>query len=224
MSQTTAYPSVPQPIGVAGGEPQMVPYRVTPPWGEQPIYTEYDQPAYPRVEGLDHDWEDRALHAWQNRAHGNGAFALDWENDPQYGYPPPGAPNVQPRDGGHTSHTVFDFSADWPWGIDPAFRAAPFPHMENHFSRYNQNGQWRREGNHPVLKPLFGTIRTDRWLHTQQARDLIVARTRAPGPHQVITNDVPTVTHTLNIQPLDQGAYSPAPIGLEGILPDGLFT
>lgn len=223
MAGSTAYPSVPQPAGAGGTLPtgpefQSVPYRATPPWGEQPIYTETVAPPFQPLIGVNHALEDQQLHAWQNLAHGNGAFALDWENDHQYGYPPPGAPNDQPWDGGHYAHTPWDPSREQGWGMDPAFRWPRYPHMENHFSRYNQAGQWRREGNHPVFKPLAGDIRTDRWLHTQQARDLRAAARRAAGPHQVITQDVPTVPNTMNVQPVSS-YYTPADIGIEGVLP-----
>ena len=227
MNQT-AYPSIPQPAAAGGSlptgpEPQPIPYRQTPPWGENPIYTEAEPEAAPPAPPIDHDREDRNLHAWQSLAHGNGAFALDWENDHQYGYPPPGAPNVQPWDGGHFSVTPWDPSREQGWGMDPAFRWARYPHMENHFSRYNQAGQYRRNGSYPVYKPLFGTILTDRWLHTQQRRDLLAALRRAPGPHEVVTQDVPTVPHTMNVQ--QAGAYYvPAPIGIEGVLPDGALA
>ena len=229
MNNQPSYPSIPQPSAAGGTlptgpEPQPIPYRVTPPWGEQPIYTEgVPDPRPPLTELVDHAWEDRALHAWQSLAHGNGAFALDWENDDQYGYPPPGAPNDQPWDGGHFAHTPWDPSREQGWGMDPAFRWPRYPHMENHFSRYNQNGQWRREGNYPSFKPWFGGIHTDRWLHMQQARDLLAAHRRQHPPHQVVTQDVPTVPNTFNVQPTSQ-VYQPAAIGIEGVLPTGPLT
>ena len=227
MNQTN-YPSIPQPFGAGGSlptgpEPQAVPYRGTPPWGEQPIYTEAEPQAAPPIPLIDHTWEDQVLHAWQSFAHGNGAFALDWENDDQYGYPPPGAPNVQAWDGGHFAHTAWDPSREQGWGMDPAFRWPRYPHMENHFSRYNQYGQWRREGNYPVVKALFGSILTDRWLHTQQRRDLLAALRRSAGAHEVVTQDVPTVPHTMNVAQMTP-YYTPAPIGIEGVLPNGALT
>ena len=218
MASSTRYPSIPQPTRHGGSLPtgpehQPVPYRLTPPWGEQPIYDEHVDAPAPPILAVDHRLEDEQLHAWQNVAHGNGAFALDWENDHQYGYPPPGAPNDQPWDGGHFAHTPWDPSREQGWGMDPAFRWPRYPHMENHFSRYNQNGQWRREGNHPTFKasPMW-------WSRMQQRRDLIAAGRRSAGPHQIVTRDAPTVPHTQNVQAVSQ-FYAPDPIGIEGILP-----
>lgn len=225
----TAYPSTPPPSlgtnpqdadSLLGPDYNSVPYRGSPPWGENPIYTEAEpDPTPPVTQLIDPAWEDRVLHAWQSLAHGQGAFALDWENDDQYGYPPPGAPNMQPWDGGHfAAPHVFDPSREQGWGMDPAFRWPRYPHMENKFTRYNQNGQWRRNGDYRVVKPWFGNIITDRWLHTQQRRDLLAAGRRMSPPHEVITKDIPTVPHTMNVSQLTP-YYVPEPIGAEGILP-----
>jgi hypothetical protein len=261
-----AYPSTPQ-AGTPGQMPQAnplsggslmgpeyeaVPYRRTPPWGEPQMDmdilldaggdpdagmgVDFVTPA-PEISPTDED----LLWNRQNLAFGNLAFELDWYLDPQFGYPPPGAPNVQDFQSGHTSITVHNFSAEQGWGADPAFKWMRYPHMENHAKAYGW-GILRRNGQLPVLPKQYGpggsggsatgsgpyapplhTIAT--WM--QQQRDLLVRTPLMHRLHEVIVDDPDSVPNTMNVNPVDPlaqqiqdfsaqfGSYS-----LQGVYPD----
>jgi hypothetical protein len=196
---------------------ESVPYRGTAPWGEHPIYDEPEQPIIPaHTPIVSPSDEDRQLHKDINLAFGTLALQLDYHggNDDQYGYPPPGAPNVQPFQSGHTSITVHNQSAEQGWGTDPAFKWPRYPHMENKFPGYNANGVFRRNG-----QWIQGALLHPRQKYMQHQRDMQLRHAIMHRMHGVIVTDAPSVTHTYNVVPIDPTGQEPFAIGVEGVLP-----
>ena len=210
----TAYPSTPPVTG--GGslpsapEPQLVPYRVTPPWGEPPFYDEVEAGVLPASSIEFSHTED--LHNRINLAWGHDALQLDYYIDDQYGYPPPGAPNQQDFQSGHTQITIPNQAAEQGWGTDPAFAWPRYPHMENHARAYSW-GVARRNGQLEAPKDFRPMI-----AGMQQARDQLFQNFQRKGIHQATVQAVGTVPNTYSVRQISQ-YYEPAPIGAEGVLP-----
>lgn len=210
MSQT-AYPSAPQ-NAPSDGQLGRVPYRGTAPWGEPPAYDELSAGVPPDASSIElSPAED--LHRRINLAYGHDALQLDYYLDQQYGAPPPGAPNQQPFQSGHTQVTVHNQSAEQGWGADPAFAWPRYPHMENHARAYNW-GTARRNGGYLAPKD-FRRITAG----MQQSRDLLLSPIVTHlGPHGTVVRDAATAPYTYSVQQVSQ-SYAPAPIGAEGVLP-----
>lgn len=210
----TAYPSSPQPGGHAtsiGDEPGLVPYRGTPPWGEPPAYEQFDAGVLPASEIEMSPSED--LHARINLAFGHDALHLDWYNDPQFGWPPPGAPNVQDFQSGHTQVIVQNQAAEQGALTDPAFIWPRYPHMENHARAYNW-GTARRNGGLLAPKSFRPMI-----AGMQQYRDLLLQPVvTRHGAHQTVVASTPSVPNTYSVRQVNP-FYVPDPIGAEGVLP-----
>lgn len=205
LSQT-AYPSAPQEGQGVGRVPQR-----HQPQDEGPLWTELEAGVLPADRIELSPAED--LHARINVAYGHDALPLNWHNDAQYGYPPPGAPNEQAFESGHTQITVLNQSAEQGWGTDPAFAWPRYPHMENHARAYSW-GLARRFGEMKAPKE-FRAIQQG----MQQRRDLLLRDILAHRVHGAIFGDAATVPWTYTTRQVSP-YYQPAPIGHEGVLPD----
>lgn len=207
--------TLPQPANVPAGELGLVPYEQTPPWDEYGLWDAYIEAPVPPVD-LREQGEAEAL---ITAPAGYSAYdlGLAWDNDPQYGWPPPGAPNEQPFMSGHTQIVVHDPTDEQGWGQDPAFAwPARYPHMEGHNPYYGM-GIARRNGSWPVAKnPLYYTE------VMEQVRNMSFRRYQRTGRHGVIVAGYPSVTNTANTFPVQQaGPYSTFDYPTdEGVPPD----
>lgn len=215
LSQT-AYPSRPGLPEIGGGlpgapEPQLIPSRHT---NDEPALFAQPERAYVPPVGAEIGHEDQMLDQWTNLAFGHLALQLDWYNDDQYGYPPPGAPNEQAFQSGHTSITVINQSAEQGYGKDPAFTWPRYPHMENHFPGY-ATGTLRRNGEWTAAK-----IFADYYGRTQQLRDLLVRDALTHRQHGVVVADAPSVSNTYNVPRIDPTLQAAESFGEAGVPPN----
>lgn len=209
------------------GDISMIPEKHTPPWDEVPGFDspppELDGSITPPIEGATpdgalfvHEHQDLPPHLpYQERAR---VLEDDYWNDDQlHGTAvPPGAPNDQPFQSGHTQITILNQSAEQGWGQDPALRWPLYPHNQGTFPTYG-SGIFRRNG---TWAPEKNFLQMYEVITQEQVRDM---RLRASKQHRqfgAVVNNAPTVTNTWNVTPTVPLPWYSVDVGPEGVGPD----
>lgn len=187
----TSYPE-PVEFDPNTGEPQSVPYQITPPWGEFGIGTAGGVPAVlPPVAAVSPDQFDQSFDDMHTpvRNRPESAIVHDYP-DPQYGAPAPGATNETDNfQSGPNQAVLLDRTLEAGWGTDPVFRpAARFSHYESHNPYYSM-GIHRRNGAYPALNAPTSPALT---------RDTSGPYQRAV--HGIVYDDPATMTNTTGAQ------------------------
>lgn len=212
----------PQPTPVHEQRFEPVPVTHTPPWDETYPIDAPDPALYSLIVPVVPEDDGTYIHEHMNlpvnwREESRVLEDEYWNDDQLDGTAvPPGAPNDQPFQSGHTQITVLNQSAEQGYGQDPALRWARYPHYSNSFPGYAA-GTHRRNGGYPAEKNFLQMYEI---ISEGQIRDMSARHTKQHRVFGAIVADAPTVPHTYNVTPIDPLPFYSEPIGSAGVTPD----
>lgn len=196
-----------------------VPYRPTPPYGEQPMYNDVDVLPYPIDPPVDQALVDDMLHEQMHGAPARDTYVIQrWVNPSNPGIPNLGPISDTPWESGHSQITVLNPSLEQGWGMDPAIVNPRYPISEG-VNPYYASGTHRRNGQLP-----WTSAGVPLQLTTQGAQTITNLTRNRSTVHQQLVDNPGYVPYSATITPAGGGGAGPVAMNMIPHEDEGIYA